>query len=281
MTESLTYAYCLVRSPRRPVLRGVPPGMPGARDVRALDAGGGVWLIVSSVAAREYDEGSMTAGLQNLDWVGRRAMAHEALVEHFLTAPAVLPMQLFALFTSDERALENVARNRARIDRILARLDRQLEWGLRLTFDENAAREAVDQKHKKAGGRGKGRARGTSAESPSGAAYLARKRDLFDVTRVQLTRAKAQADRLFRAMRGEATESLRRKAMEDAAPGSRLLLDAAFLVPTRRSGAFRTALRKHAKQLDAVGIVVSLTGPWPPYNFIDSAARARRAAKGR
>jgi hypothetical protein len=53
-----------------------------------------------------------------------------------------------------------------------------------------------------------------------------------------------------------------------AAPGSRLLLDAAFLVPVRRAGAFRALQRKQARAFRTAGIVVSLTGPWPPYNFI-------------
>lgn len=258
---TLTYAYCIVRSARRPALRGVPPGVPGGAGVRALEAGGGVWLIVSTVPASEYDEAALGRGLQNLDWVGRRAMAHEAVVEHFLTAAAVLPMQLFTLFTSDARALAHVARDRRRIDRILTRLDRQHEWGLRLTFDEKAVTEAVHQKQRGERGRRKGGITGT--------AYLARKRDLLGVTKVEATRARKDADRLFRLMRAEATDTLRRKEMEASAPGSRLLLDAAFLVPSRRSGAFRTALRKHAKQLGTTGIVISLTGPWPPYNFID------------
>jgi hypothetical protein len=257
VSDLLTYAYCLVRSPGQPVLRSVPDGMPGGTDLRALEAGRGVWLIVCNVPSLDYGETAVAKGLSHLDWVGRRAMAHEAVVEHFLNAPAVLPMQLFTLFTSDERALAHVARRRASIDRILKRLDRQFEWGLRLTFDEQAARQAVEA-----------HVAGASKNRAVGQAYLARKRDLLGVTRAQFARAKSQAGRLFRAMRGEATASIRRTAMEQAAPASRLLLDAAFLVPKRRSGAFRAALKKHARQLDAVGIVVSLTGPWPPYNFI-------------
>jgi hypothetical protein len=272
--SDLTYAYCLVRRPRRPDLSGAADGIPGGTDLRALDAGRGLWLIAASVPSRDYDERAVAKGLQKLDWVSRHAMAHEAVVEHFLDAPAVLPMQLFTLFTSDERALAHVARGRARIDRILKRIDRQLEWGLRLTFDEKAARAVIEAKHD-AGGAARSRktapggAKRTSGPpAVSGAAYLERKRDLFDVTRVQLAQARSQADRLFRAMRREATDALRRRAMEQAAPGSRLLLDAAFLVPKRRSGAFRSALRKHARQLDAAGVVMSLTGPWPPYNFV-------------
>ena len=253
MTPTLTYVYCLVRSARRPALRDVPAGLSGSRDLRLLDAGDGVWLVASSVPAREYGEAPLLRGLQNLDWVGRRAMEHEAVVEHFLPAPAVLPMQLFTLFTSDERAVSHVTRDRKRIARILARIGRHVEWGLRLTWDEKGARELVERAHDR---------------PVSGAGFLARKRDLLDVNRAQLTEARAAAGRLYRAMAREATDARRRTATEQAAPGSRLLLDAAFLVPTRKAGAFRAALRRNTKALGHSGVVVSLTGPWPPYNFI-------------
>jgi hypothetical protein len=80
-------------------------------------------------------------------------------------------------------------------------------------------------------------------------------------------------------MSREATEARRRRATEQATPGSRLLLDAAFLVPTRRVSAFRNALRRHARQLSGSGLVVSLTGPWPPYNFVDPSAPRRATSK--
>ena len=258
---TLTYVYCLVRSSKAPAVSSAPPAMPGAKPVRALPAGGGAWLIVSTVSGAHYDEAALATGLKNLDWVGRRAMAHEAIVEHFLTAAAVLPMQLFTLFTTDERALEHIARQRRRVDRILTRLERQQEWGLRLSFDEKGARQAVEEAHRSRRPR-------RSPRAESGAAYLARKRDLLDVTRGQLTAARSAANRLYRAMSREATTSRRRRATEQATPGSRLLLDAAFLVPKTKANAFRRTLRQHARKLSGSGLVVSLTGPWPAYNFV-------------
>ena len=278
MTGPLTYVYCLVRSARRPSLPGLPPGIPGSKEVRLLDAGNGLWVVVTSVPRGDYDEAALATGLQNLDWVGRRAMAHESVVEQFLTATAVLPMQLFALFVSDERALEHVNSDRPRIDRILTRIERHLEWGLRLSFDEKAARQAVEDSY------GRVRAGAPTTMRSTGSEYLARKRDLLDVTRVQITAAKAEADRLYRVMSRGASEARRRTATEQGAPGSRLLLDAAFLVPVRRAAAFRSALRKQARTLDAAGIVVSLTGPWPPYNFVEPAsaqASVRKPASAR
>lgn len=272
MTD-LVYVYCLVRSARAPKLPPVAAAMPGARDIRLVDAGRGVRLVVSSVPLAEYGETALARGIADLDWVGRRALAHEAVVESFLGARAVLPMQMFSLFTSDERALSDVVRDRRRIDRILDRLERRHEWGLRLTFDDRAAREVIEQTH---AGRSR-KARSTSKTGPTGAAYLARKRDLLEVSRQQLAAARAAGDRVFTALSGAASAALRRTTTEQA-PGGRVLLDAAFLVPAARANRFRATLRRLSPALPS-GVVVSLTGPWPAYNFIDAPARPRSTSR--
>jgi hypothetical protein len=268
---SLTYVYCLVRSARRPVLRKPPSPLPGAESIRFVDVGHQLWAIVSSVPADDYSEVSLRRGLQDLEWVGRRAMAHEAVVERFLFAPALLPMQLFTLFTSDERLNEYVQRERRRIERILSRIEKHLEWGVRLTFDEKAAREAVERAHSQTTKAQKKRKTGAARTvMVRGSDYLTRKRDLLNVNRAQLAQARTEANRLYRALAQGATEARRRSDTEQAAPGSRLLLDAAFLVPARQSTAFKSALQKKVRTLDGTGLVVSLTGPWPAYNFIGS-----------
>lgn len=245
--------------------------MPGSRDTRAVAAGDMLWLIVATVPAADYDEAALARGLQDLDWVGPRAMAHETVVEQFLSARAVLPMQLFTLFTSDERALGHVERQRKEIRAVVKRLERKLEWGLRLTLDEKVLRSAI-------GGPADG---STNTLKPSGAAYLARKRDLIGVMRARLKDAKGEADRLFAALRKEAADARRRTATEQTAPGSRLLLDAAFLVESSRAKSFRATVSRNIRQQDLTGVVVSLTGPWPPYNFIAPAAAPKRRANAR
>ena len=261
MSSTLSYVFSLVRSARRPTLRGLSEGMPGGGDLRAIEVGDGLWAIVESVPEDQYGERALASGLQNLDWVGPRAIVHECVIESFLSATALLPMQLFTLFTSDDRVVQHVRSDRARIARILKRIEKKVEWGLRLTWDEKAAREKVERKHAS-------RPRGADLSGPRGADYLARKRDVLDVSRKGFVEARAAADRVYKAMGRQAAASQRRTGMERAAPGSRLLLDAAFLVPAARSTAFRSAIRQHARELRTAGVAVTLTGPWPAYNFI-------------
>ena len=269
MTPVVTYVYCLVRAARRPSLRGVPDAMPGSEGVRLLElpetpsrrGAQRDWLVVSSVPEAMYGEDALEHRLQDLEWIGPRALAHEAVIEHFLSADAVLPMQLFALFKSDARAVEHIVHNSRRIGRILLRIERQVEWGLRLMWDPGSLETAKQPRPPRA----------TSVQPRrlvSGADYLVRKRNQRDQSRVVLRRARADASRLYRVIAGEASEARRRSDVERAAPGSRLLLDAAFLVPARRAKAFQAVVRRHAGALERAGISVSLTGPWPPYNFI-------------
>jgi hypothetical protein len=208
-----------------------------------------------------YGEDALQHRLQDLEWIGPRALAHEAVIEHFLSADAVLPMQLFALFKSDARAVEHIVRNNRRIGRILLRIERQVEWGLRLMWDPGALETASQLRSQQA----------TSVPARrmvSGADYLVGKRNQRDQSRVLLQRARADASRLYRTIAGQASQARRRSDVERTAPGSRLLLDAAFLVPARRTRAFQAVVRRHAGALERAGISVSLTGPWPPYNFI-------------
>lgn len=249
--SALTYVYALVRAERRPRLRAMPAPMPGGEPVRLIAPAQRLWLAVSSVPTQAYDEAALDAGLQDLDWLGPRALAHEAVVEHFLSCAAVLPMQLFTLFKSDERAVDHVIRTQQHIERILGRIEGHLEWGLRLTWDAPPPAQASGD-----GG------------AASGAAYLARKRDLLERGRHQWTAARGAADALYRSLEREAAAARRHSETEAAAPHSRVLLDAAFLVPSERTAAFRALLRQQQRQLGVPGIEVSLTGPWPPYNFV-------------
>jgi Gas vesicle synthesis protein GvpL/GvpF len=248
----LSYVFCLIRSNRQPTMRRISEGMPGGRDLRAIEVGEHLWAIVQSVPEAAYGEIALARGLQNLDWVGPRAIAHERVIELFLSARALLPMHLFTLYTSDDRVVQHVHSDGSRIRRLLKRVEGKVEWGLRLTFDDKAARSKVSKRPVR-----------------SGTEFLARKRDVLGINRTRVKEARGAADRVYKSTSRLSTAAQRRTSLERAAPGSRLLLDAAFLVPVARSGAFRSAVRQQMRDLRAVGITVSLTGPWPPYNFVE------------
>jgi hypothetical protein len=150
-TPTGTYVYCLIASALRPPLARMPAGLAGMGRVRLLDTGdpdavktprsGALrkWLAVADAPLSRYGEETINSRLSDLDWVSRAAVAHEAVVEAFIDATAVLPMKLFTIFTNDERALEHLRGERARIDAVLKRVANRREWGVRVVLDRARA----------------------------------------------------------------------------------------------------------------------------------------------
>jgi hypothetical protein len=261
MTASLTYVYCLVRSDRAPPLARAPAGLSGTGKLRLLDAGSGLWLVVTSAPPERYGEEAIDRGLKDLDWVSACAVAHEAVVEHFTRGRAVVPMKLFTLFRSDDRALQHVRGQRRRLDRVLQRVTGHQEWGVRILFDEVRALKDAEAAASRAAARA-----GTA-----GAGFLARKKALRDAGKVHAAEARKRADRVYAALAAVAADATRRAPQQGDPTAGRLVLDAAFLVRAGKAAAFRAAVRKAIRPLPESD-QVTLSGPWPPYHFVAEAA---------
>jgi len=260
MRTSATYLYCLVRTPGTLSTEGAPPGLPSLSAPRALAVGDSLWLVAADAPLPEYGAASIQDNLQDLDWVSERAMAHEAMVEHFSDLGGlgtVVPMKLFTLFAGDDRALEHVRSERSRLDRILDRIDGCQEWGVLVRFDEARAKEVVAEETR----------RGSGTQS-AGTAFLLRKKMEQEAARTLLARLRGEMDEAFSDLQGQAAEARRR---EPASP-SPLLLDGAFLVRSGQVAGFEKTVDRWAKRLSEQACEVTLTGPWPPYNFIGEEA---------
>lgn len=251
MATSLTYVYCLVAAKTRPPIARVPAGLPGASRPRAIDVGTGLFAIVADVSERQYGEASINAHLSDLDWVSRAAVAHERVIEAFIRADAVLPMKLFTIFTNDDRAVADVRANRDRIARVIKRVSKHHEYGIRVVLERPPSAPATQ----------------TRAAS-AGAAYLQRKKAQRDAAVELVANARETVAELYDRLAARARAARRRPASELPVQGGPLLLDAAFLVPRSAARRFEAAAAREARTLAKSGYGLTLTGPWPPYTFV-------------
>jgi hypothetical protein len=260
-----TYLYCLLRRARAPDLSRAPTGLPGLGRPRALDAGKGLWLIAADAPLALFGEAVLERGLRDLQWVSARALPHEAMVEHAARGGPVLPMRLFTLFRGDERALAHVRGERRRIDRVLERVAGREEWGARVLLDERRALVAARARAAKEAGKAARAAGGNRASA--GLSFLTRKKAEQELAARLLATARAAADALFDELSARSDDA-RRRPPPPGEVGKRALLDGAFLVKASKGRAWNVAAARRAKSLAALGLVLEVTGPWPPYNFL-------------
>jgi Gas vesicle synthesis protein GvpL/GvpF len=251
---SITYLYCLVEADRKPSTARAPRGMPGTGPLRLLPVAEGLWLVVADAPPALYDTDTITRGLRELDWVAARGAAHARVVEHFARRHTTLPMKLFTLFTGDERAVAHMRDGEAQVRRVLARVEGRQEWGVRVRLDPALARRLAR--------------RPLPAAPPrrAGTRFLMAKKQERDVAREVVREGRVAVEEAFESLAGLADATRRRPPAE--LDGTRLVLDAALLVPTGRLSRFRATLKRASTGLAARGYRLSLTGPWPAYNFV-------------
>jgi hypothetical protein len=209
---------------------------------------------VATVPADAFGEAAIERGLRDLTWVSSCAVGHERVVEAFLRRGTVIPMKLFTIFTSDERAIQHVAGDRPRIDEVVRRLKDRVELGVRVSLASRPARPAR-----------------SASRAASGARYLRAKKALHDASVELGSRAQARVNEVFEALASQSDESVRRPIVESGG-GARVLLDAAYLVPAGRARRFGSTVRALARRFAGEGYDITVTGPWPAYNFVGARA---------
>jgi Gas vesicle synthesis protein GvpL/GvpF len=224
---------------------------------RAIEIARGLYAIVADAPAARYNQVVIERNLTDLDWVSRAAVAHEGVVEHFIDARAVLPMKLFTIFANDDRAVAHLRRERLRLSAVARRVAGQHEWGVRVLLDSSRAVAEPQTPVMRA-----------KDGADIGAAYLLAKKVRRDAAEELAMRARRTAAGVYERLAKKARAARKRMSRDLPSGQGTLLLDAAFLVARNRQAAFRAAAAKEAKGLAPKGYAVTLTGPWPPYTFV-------------
>jgi hypothetical protein len=252
MNVTATYLYCIIKSATKPSTARSPGGLPGAERPSAVAVARSLWLVVAAVPLSTYGPEPLERRLADMDWVGSVALAHESVVEHFArrAGATVIPMKLFTMFSSVERAVADVAGRKAALSAAMRRIGGAEEWGIRVLRDPAAPA-----------------ARAGVPRAASGAAFLAAKKKAKDDAQLSRVAAAEAAADVFDGLVTIARDARRRS--EAATAGiTPPLLDAAFLVPVTRRDRFKKAATAAAARCAAAGAQMTLSGPWPAYNFV-------------
>jgi hypothetical protein len=222
-----------------------------------------VQAVVADVPGDAYAADQVESRLTDLAWVGEQGLAHERVVVWFADNSEILPARLFSLYSGDESLRAAVSSRLDTVRAALRALTGKREWNLKVAYDaDELARHGaeISQELK--------RMDEEIAGAAPGRRYLLERRRT-DAAKKEIDRAaRTLADELLAALRTHA-EDARVLPPADRVEAGTVVLNAALLV-TR---AAEPALRVHAGDLHrryaALGMIVSFSGPWAPYRFLE------------
>lgn len=246
-SECVTWAYGVLSGPVSASLLSRLPRLPDGDAPRPIALGAELSLIVADVRREPFEEGTLEARLRDIDWVGRCASAHHAVIERLGQRGTVLPLRMFTVFDSDERAKETLGRNRGRLTALARRVGARSEWVLRVHRPAPPVPASP------------------TARPESGTAFL---RARADAHRERVARAR-MIDTGVATLIGDLTMLADEAIERTVEPGTSALAEAAFLVGKRDIAGFKRALATSSARLRREGCRIALTGPWPAYSFVE------------
>lgn len=238
---SLVYVYAVLEAPVAVSLRG----MDGA-PVRWVEAE--LAAAVSDVAEADFAEEPLNERVRDLNWLGPRAIAHDAVNgQLWERAESVLPLAFGIVFRDDARVREVLTQRATEFKARLQRVRGKGEWVIALHADALLTSDRIDALKQEI------------ARASAGRAHLLKRR-LVEVEREEQQRLQAEAADAFvreaeSALDGVYVEPIPAEATE------RPLVRATVLV--RDDNGLKALVERWRER----GYTVTQTGPTPPYRF--------------
>jgi len=219
--------------------------------------------VTSRVPLAMYGEEELAEHLTDAAWTATRAMRHERVVEHFARRASVVPLRFGTIYLERTGIERMLAERQKELNEIIGRLREREEWGVNLYCDRAKLMLSITSLSP--------RLRdlvAKAAEASPGQSYLLQKK--IDILRTD--EARTEINRLINTVektlheRSDAGKRLRVLEVEATEHGE---LKAKFAFLIKRSGfeAFRASAEHLAREYEAAGLRLELTGPWPAYNF--------------
>jgi hypothetical protein len=255
------YLYCLARTAALAAFDD-----PAAGEERALSLipFKDVVAVVSEVRLDDFVGPSADARMKDLAWVGPRACRHEAVVEWVMRTSPVVPARFAALFSSRESLDAWLERHHDAISRALEQFADHEEWAVKGTLDKRTAEARL---YAAALVR-----RGGELSSSPGRRYFEERRMRAGIAEDLDMWLKEVGVEIAKTLLECATDLRERPVVTGAAPSEEppRILNWAFLVAQSRASEFGARIQQINERYAEHGLVLDISGPWPPYSFSPS-----------
>ena len=258
-SETAYYLYCLTPCGRP--IKTSALGVDGQHPV-FVGACGEIGAVLSEVGRGEFCDDAAEAHLQDLAWLGPRVCRHEAAIEEVMRQTPVLPARFATMFTSIDSLKQSVLERLEAITGFFAQLGDKQEWAVKGMLNRTGALERLGSSGQPA------REERALVNSP-GARYFQENRIKARLERDFNLRLKEFCRRAAAALGAQADGFRERKVLVSVAVGTdaEVVLNWAFLVSPAALEDFRVRLDRFSGGEAFPGLMLTLTGPWPPYSF--------------
>lgn len=218
--------------------------------------------VASRVQAAEFTGSGLHDRARELSWIEAKVRAHNAVLT--AAGAALVPFRFGAVFESEAAVRQLLEDRQQELIETLSAVEGRTEW----------AAKVFRHPQEIAGATTKEPAAVIEASPVAGAgrAYLRQKQQVLDARRTAQMRAVQAADESCRRLAELADKAIALPLQKSAEIDRQeeMLLHVGYLLPDSQHAPFQERADMLREQLRSHGLLLEITGPWPPYNFVRS-----------
>jgi len=228
----------------------------------SLETIGDVAAIFSEVALEDFSGSEAQARLEDLTWIGPRALHHEEVIMAVMEQCPVLPVRFGTVFSSLEAMKEPLRRHRDTLSRFFRDTAGKKEWGLRAYVDRPQARSQIMAVRLAA------EKEQLDGLSP-GKRYFLEQKIKGAVDREVTSWLKGIGEDIQRIVQKVSSSFSERRLLSPEVTGmdGEMFFHGALLVPDRDVNVLQGMTGEWNRRHESQGLRCELSGPWPPYHF--------------
>jgi len=227
-----------------------------------------VAAVASRVGLDRFDLTKLEEGTADVRQLTEVAVRHNEIVSRVATDRPVLPARLGTLFQSRPSLAARVASCEEGVASFLRRLGDRKEWAVKVYLDEEVAEGALAKSPSARDSSAK-RLDGGGSCAGEGAQYLAARRLQNDRRRCVQATVGREVSAIDAHLRSFTDSWHRLPPLPGALTGrpEKMVWNGALLLPGASLRPFLTDCERLRSDLAPKGLILEVTGPWPPYHF--------------
>jgi len=259
-TDTTIYVYGVVRT--EDVNKDAFEGMEGISadsDIQFLSCGR-MTAIVSQLQDESFSPFAIRSTMRDTEWLKEHVAQHAGILAEVKDFMTVIPLRFGCVFSLPEEVKTFIDERESLLLESLDRLNNKSEFGIRVLCNVELLRKRLADD-------------ASSTESLTGmpagvASFLQSNQENAEDSMGDFV--SSLSSRIYGDLKRGSSEALRKEILiAESDSGDHVLLNATFLVAQAKEAQFRSKALSLASEYESQGIQIEVSGPWPPYHFVD------------
>jgi len=254
----MIYVYCISNSPFRPLRN---------KDFKGLKSlnFGDFCVIVKYVSEKEFSEVNFKKNLSDIQWVELNAREHIRVINMIMESDTVIPFKFGTIYNTKVGLKKFISDYSDSLIENFQNINGKEEWAVKIYCDHIKLAKQIDEVSEEAAALEKQ----IMASSPGKAFILNRKKTDLIVNETNRL-CKKYGQEYYDGFKNLSESTILNNLLPKEYSGrmDSMILNATFLVSKNKVSDFKSIVDSLKQKINSF-MFIEVTGPWPPFSFIN------------